>query len=125
VPALLATSDVYVFPSRTEAFPNGLIEGMAAGLPVIASATGGMLELVEHERNGLLVPVGDDAAIARDILDLIADDAKAATLARSARQTIESRYSFERMVGAFEQLYLSELAVSRVGPAAARAALVS
>ena len=125
VPALLAESDVFAFPSRTEAFPNGLIEAMAAGLPSIASATGGILELVEHECNGLLVPVGDDDALARSILDLMGDPDKATRIARAARQTIESRYSFTRMVGAFEQLYLSEFAMSRIGSAAARAAMAS
>jgi glycosyltransferase involved in cell wall biosynthesis len=125
VASLLAASDLYAFPSRTEAFPNGLIEGMAAALPVIASGVGGMLELVEHQRNGLLVPPDDEAALARAILDLMGDETTAAMLAQTARQTIESRYSFERMVAAFEQLYLSELAVSRFGAGAARAALVS
>ena len=121
VPTLLAESDIFAFPSRTEAFPNGLIEAMAAGLPSIASATGGMLELIEHGHNGLLVPVGEDEALARSILDLIGDDDRAARIAHAARQTIESRYSFERMVGAFEQLYLSEIAMSRIGAAAAHA----
>ena len=118
VPALLGESDIFAFPSRTEAFPNGLIEAMAAGLPSIASATGGMLELIEHDHNGLLVPVGEDEALARSILELMGDGGKAARIAHAARQTIESRYSFTKMVGAFEQLYLSQIAMSRIGAAA-------
>ena len=110
VPALLADCDLYAFPSHTEAFPNGLIEGMAAGLPVVASGVGGMLELVEHGQNGLLVPPGDEQALAGALLDVMRDDALANDLAMAARLTIEHRYSFERMVPAFSDLYLTELA---------------
>lgn len=120
VPALLADSDVYAFPSRTEAFPNGLIEGMAAGLPVVASGVGGILELVDDGRNGLLVPADDEHALAVAILRLLADTDMAARLGRAARRTIEERFSFERMVTAFEQLYTSELASSRAGAARLR-----
>ncbi len=119
VPALLAASDLYAFPSRTEAFPNGLIEGMAAGLPVVASRVGGIVELVDHGRNGLLVPADDPGALANGLLDLMANAESAATLGRAARETIAARYSFERMVTAFEDLYASELASRRFGPAPA------
>jgi glycosyltransferase involved in cell wall biosynthesis len=109
VPALLAESDVYAFPSRTEAFPNGLIEAMAAGLPVVASAVGGMLELVEDGRNGRLVAAGDDAALATRILELLTDAPTARQFGEAARATIASRYSFDRMVASFDHLYVSEL----------------
>ena len=120
VPALLAASDLLAFPSRTEAFPNGVIEGMAAGLPVVASGVGGILELVEHGRNGLLVPADDAAALAAAIVQLLNDRAAAARLGGAARTTIEGRYSFERMVASFEELYLSQLATSRFGAARTR-----
>jgi glycosyltransferase involved in cell wall biosynthesis len=109
VAALLATSDVFAFPSRTEAFPNGLIEGMAAGLPVVSSGTGGMLELVDDRRNGLLVPPGDEHALAAALLELMGDPPLANRLGAAARQTIEARYSFDRMVATFTDLYISEL----------------
>jgi glycosyltransferase involved in cell wall biosynthesis len=109
VPALLAESDVFAFPSHTEAFPNGLIEGMAAGLPVVSTAVGGMLELVESRRNGLLVPPGDEHALAAALIELMRDEPLATRLAAEARRTIEARYSFDRMVSTFTDLYLSEL----------------
>ncbi len=109
VAALLATSDLYAFPSRTEAFPNGLIEGMAAGLPVVASGVGGILELVSDRRNGLLVPPDDAAALADALIELMDTPPLADALASAARRTIEARYSFERMVTAFTDLYISEL----------------
>jgi glycosyltransferase involved in cell wall biosynthesis len=110
VPMLLADADVFAFPSRTEAFPNGVIEAMAAGLPVVTSAVGGMLELIEHDRNGLLVPPGDEHALAAAIINVIDRESGADALGRAARATIESRYSFERMVAAFTDLYATELA---------------
>jgi glycosyltransferase involved in cell wall biosynthesis len=109
IAALLASSDVYAFPSRTEAFPNGLIEGMAAGLPVIATGVGGMLELVTHRRNGLLVPPDDERALADALIELMETPVLANALATAARRTIEARYSFDRMVAAFNDLYVSEL----------------
>jgi glycosyltransferase involved in cell wall biosynthesis len=113
VPELLAASDLFVLPSQSEAFPNGLVEAMAAGLPSIASDVGGIPELVQHGRNGLLVPPGDVAALAAALVRLLDDADYARRLGDAARDTIETRYSFERMVTAFEQLYLSELAGSR------------
>lgn len=111
---LLAASDLFVLPSRTEAFPNGLVEGMAAGLPSIASDVGGIPELIQHDRNGLLVPPGDPVALAHAITALLSDELRAAALGHSARTTIESRYSFDRMVAAFESMYVRELAGSRL-----------
>jgi L-malate glycosyltransferase len=109
VPSLLATSDVSAFPSRTEAFPNGLIEAMASGLPVVASGVGGMLELIEHGRNGLLVPPDDEHALASSLVELMQNDGFANELGLAARLTIDRRYSFDRMVRAFTDLYFSEL----------------
>ena len=109
VPQLLHDSDLFVLPSRSEAFPNGVVEAMAVGLPVVASDVGGIPELIEHERNGVLVPVGDAEALARALLRLIDDPARTAELGAAARATIAQGYSFERMVAAFETLYLQML----------------
>jgi glycosyltransferase involved in cell wall biosynthesis len=63
---LLRASDVFAFPSLMEAFPNAVMEAMSHGVPVVASNVGGIPELVTDRRNGLLVPPGDAAALARD-----------------------------------------------------------
>jgi glycosyltransferase involved in cell wall biosynthesis len=112
VPALLASSDLFVLPSRTEAFPNGLVEAMAAALPSVASDVGGIPELIQHGRNGLLVAPGDAPALAQALNALVEDDDRATGLGAAARATIEARYSFDRMVTSFEELYLHELAGS-------------
>ncbi len=104
IPALLASADLFVLPSRSEASPNGVLEAMAAGLPVVASATGGLLEMVDHGRTGLLVPPDDPGRLAAALDSLLKNAALAAGMGRAARTTVAARYSFERMVGAFEDL---------------------
>lgn len=113
VPALLAAADAFVLPSRSEAFPNGAIEAMAAGLPVVASATGGLLDLIEDGRTGLLVRPDDHAALAAAIESLIVSPARASALGAAARDEIARHYSFERMVSGFEELYVSQLGTRR------------
>jgi L-malate glycosyltransferase len=113
VPALLAESDVFVLPSRSEAFPNGAIEAMAAGLPVVASRVGGLLDLVDEGRTGLLVPPDDPAALASAIESLVVSPARAAAIGAAARDEVARRYSFDRMVRSFEDLFLSQLGTPR------------
>ena len=109
VPALLGSAHVFVLPSRSEASPNSVIEAMASGLPVVAAATGGLVEIVEHERTGLLVPADDVQGFAAAINRLLRDRELATRMGRAARVSVAERYSFDRMVDAFEELYVSEL----------------
>jgi glycosyltransferase involved in cell wall biosynthesis len=108
VPRVLAESDLFAFPSRMEASPNAVIEAMAAALPIVASRTGGIPELIAHERTGLLVPPGDERALAAALLRLIDRPDLAARLGAGARQDAEGRFSFDRMAGEFEGLLLDE-----------------
>ena len=109
VAARLADADLFVLPSRSEAFPNAVLEAMAAGLPVVASAVGGILELIDSGRTGLLVPPGEPQPLADALCRLMEDPALAARLGDAGRDEARARYSFDRMVAAFESLYLEEL----------------
>jgi glycosyltransferase involved in cell wall biosynthesis len=109
VPAVLAGADVFVLPSRSEAFPNSIIEAMAAGLPVVASNVGGIPELVSDNRTGRLVPAGDPEALGRALLELLSHPDRVAELGRAGRDRVERTYSFDRMVEQFETLYLATL----------------
>jgi L-malate glycosyltransferase len=109
VPALLAAADAFVLPSRSEAFPNAAIEAMAAGLPVVASAVGGLLDLIEDGRTGLLVPPQDAGALIASLQSLIDAPSRAGAIGRAARAEVQQRYAFDRMVSAFADLYLSGL----------------
>ncbi len=109
VAARLAAADIFVLPSRSEAFPNAVLEAMAAGLPIVASRVGGLCELIDEGTTGLLVPPGDPQPLADRMCRLIADPPHAARMGSAARTAVHARYSFERMVESFESIYLTEL----------------
>jgi len=115
VPQLLRESDVFAFPSFMEASPNALIEAMAAGLPIVATRVGGIPEVIDHERNGLLVAPRDERALAAALLRVIERPGLATQIGDAARRDVESRFSFDRMVGEFQDLFLGELS-ARVAP---------
>jgi glycosyltransferase involved in cell wall biosynthesis len=117
VAALLASSDVFVLPSRSEACPNSVLEAMAAGLPIVATRVGGVPELIESGATGLLVEADRPAELATALLDLMDQPQRAANLGRAAREAAERRFSFDRMVSTFEHLYLSELTSRASQPA--------
>jgi glycosyltransferase involved in cell wall biosynthesis len=89
--------------------PNAVLEAMAAGLPVIATAVGGIGEVLEDRRTGLLVAPGDPAVLADRICQLMAVPVLAQALGIAARAEVTERYSFPRMVGAFDEVYRMEL----------------
>jgi glycosyltransferase involved in cell wall biosynthesis len=109
VPARMADGDIFALPSRSEAFPNAVLEAMAGGLPVIASGVGGIVELIEDGVTGLLVSPDDAPSLADRICRLMNDPSLASRLGNAARAEALARYSFDRMVAAFESLYLTEL----------------
>jgi L-malate glycosyltransferase len=109
VPQLLASATVSVMPSLNEALSNVLLESMAAGVPVVATRVGGTPEAIEDGVNGLLVPPADPNALANAICHLLAEPERARRLGRAARESINERFSIDRMVSATEELYLSLL----------------
>jgi L-malate glycosyltransferase len=109
IPAILASADVFVLPSRSEALPNSVIEAMASGLPVVASNVGGIPELVEDGKTGRLVPAGDSQALASAIVGLLEHPEQAAEFGMAGRRRITALCSFDRMVDQFETLYLREI----------------
>ena len=105
VPELLAGFDVFAFPSRFEGLCLAVIEAQAAGVPVVATPVGGIRETVVDGETGLLVPVGDPAALAAAVCRLLEDSELSARLAAEARSRVRERYSVERMVEQTLRLY--------------------
>jgi glycosyltransferase involved in cell wall biosynthesis len=87
---LLAASDVLVLPSHHEGVPMAILEAMAYGLPVIATPVGGIPDVVQHGREGLLVEAGDQAALTTALARMVAEPALRASWGRAARATAES-----------------------------------
>ncbi len=105
VRALLRAFDVFVISSVIEGMPNVVLEALAVERPVVATAVGGIPEIVSHERSGLLVSPGDPAALAAGVLRVLDDPREAAAFGAEGRRTVESQFSVDTMVGRFTALY--------------------
>jgi glycosyltransferase involved in cell wall biosynthesis len=110
VPRLLSTLDVLAHTSvEPEPFGLVIIEGMAAGLPVIATRAGGAAEAVADGITGLLVPPGDAMALAQAVVHLVGDRARAEALGRAARRRAQDIFTVDRFVQGVCNLYDSIL----------------
>ncbi|MGH8177836.1 MAG: TIGR03088 family PEP-CTERM/XrtA system glycosyltransferase [Steroidobacter sp.] len=105
VAELMQALDIFVLGSQREGISNTVLEAMATGLPVIASATGGNLELVESGVTGKLVPPGDSAALANAIRSYVEDDSTRLAHGAAARARAEQVYSLGGMVNRYRELY--------------------
>jgi succinoglycan biosynthesis protein ExoA len=110
---LLPGVDILVNPSLSEQMPNVVMEGMAAELPIVATAVGAVSELAGEDKTIKLIPPGKSLAIAQEVLDLLKRPEQAAVLARSARRRMQQTFSFARQQEAFHALYAELLAGSR------------
>ncbi|HXB70787.1 MAG TPA: glycosyltransferase [Candidatus Acidoferrales bacterium] len=106
----LAASDVFLLSSDWEGHPLGAMEAMACGLPVIATAVGGVPEVVESGLHGLLVPPGDAVALTGAMRFLLERPQERAAMAQASRRRAAADFSLERMVRAYDELYRTRLA---------------
>ncbi|MFE0510984.1 glycosyltransferase family 4 protein [Streptomyces sp. NPDC058964] len=91
-----AKADVVLVPSALESFGNVAVEGLAAGRPVLATAVGGLPEIVEHGVNGFLFPAGDAAALAAWAGHLLSDPAKATVMGAQGARAVRARFGKDR-----------------------------
>jgi sugar transferase (PEP-CTERM/EpsH1 system associated) len=105
VAELLNALDIYVLPSVAEGLSNSLLEAMATGLPAIATAVGGNVEVIEPGESGLLFPVGDSAALAEHLCLIERRVETRKKLAYGALQRITGTFSIQAMIHQYERLY--------------------
>lgn len=110
IPRLLSLSDVYVNSSVFEGMSNTILEAMAAGKPVVASAVGGNAEIVQDGVTGLLFPVGDERGLAEEMLKLLRDRCLRLRMGQAARGDVERKHQISVMVNTYSGLYQELLA---------------
>jgi glycosyltransferase involved in cell wall biosynthesis len=115
IPDLLAVCDLFVLPSLFEGLPLAVLEAMAAGRPVVATAVGGTDEAVLEGESGLLVPPGDPPALAAAITAILDSPRLARRLGDAGRARVRQEFGVQRMIGAVANVYedLLERAGSR------------
>lgn len=116
VPDVMRGLDCFALPSLAEGISNTILEAMASGLPVVATAVGGNPELLVDGQTGELVPPGDVETMAASIAGLASDPARAAAMGAAGRQRAEQCFSLPAMVGAYRQLYDRLLAERHTTP---------
>lgn len=122
IPAVLGQSDVFVLSSDWEGLPVVGIEAMAAARPSVMTDVGGVRDMIDSGRSGLVVPPGDAPALAEALLGLLRDDDARLAMGLAARERVRHDFSITAVTAQYEQLF--DTMVSRV-PAGARRASVS
>jgi glycosyltransferase involved in cell wall biosynthesis len=92
---LYQNATVFAFPSYYEGLPGSLLEAMACQLPIVATEVPGNIELIEHGKNGILVPSRDSSALFRAVMDLLENPDKGENLGKKARRTIENKFTWD------------------------------
>jgi glycosyltransferase involved in cell wall biosynthesis len=105
VPTLLAGSDLFVLPSRDDAFPAVLLEAMAAEVPIVATNVGGVGEIIDSTAVGSLVPPRDPAALAAEIVHLLQDRERRQSMGVAARRRVAEHFSMQRWVDTLTLAY--------------------
>jgi glycosyltransferase involved in cell wall biosynthesis len=102
---LLAAIDLFVLPSLSEGLPISLLEAMAAGKPVLASAVGGILEVVENDDFGVLVPPADPSALAESIIKLFYSKDRMSNMANKAKSMVKEHFCSSKMAHQYLTIY--------------------
>lgn len=109
VPDVMRALDCFVLPSLAEGVSNTILEAMASGLPVVATAVGGNVELVDHGRTGCLVRGEDAEAMATALVELWRHPERRTAMGSASRAAVEQRFSMQAMVSSYQRVYDSQL----------------
>ncbi len=105
IPDCLRMMDIYVQPSLFENISNSVLEAMAAGLPVISTHVGGIQEILDHNRSGLIVELGNHQSMTEALDFLINDVKQRKSMGEQARRNVTDFFSIEKMVLDYETIY--------------------
>ncbi|MHA2052080.1 MAG: glycosyltransferase family 4 protein [Candidatus Hodarchaeales archaeon] len=106
---LYRESNVFILPSYYEGFPNVILEAMSCGLPTIATNVGGIPEIVQHQKNGLLIPPRNSTAITNALTKILTDESLISDMGKNARYETEKKYSWEHISNKYLKVYSSLL----------------
>ncbi len=101
----MSCSDLFVFPSEYESFGLAALEAMSCQMPVLASAAGGLPEVIDHGVTGYLAPMGDVATMAKEAIEVLKNPEKAKTVGDAARQKVVDCYLPDSVIPQYERLY--------------------
>lgn len=104
----------FVLPSLAEGISNTILEAMASGLPVIATAVGGNADLVAHGQTGYIVPPADSKQLADQLVELATSPERACSLGQAGRQRVQSHFSMQAMVATYQRVYDQQLRRVRI-----------
>ncbi|HEX2952202.1 MAG TPA: glycosyltransferase family 4 protein [Armatimonadota bacterium] len=107
IPAFLSTLDIFMLTSHRETFGLSVVEAMSQAVPVVATRVGGVPEIIDDEKNGLLAEPGNPQDIADKVIRLLKDPEFAKQMAEAGNTSVRSRFTAERMVGETVALYTS------------------
>ena len=110
IASTLVTFDLFVSSARSEPFGLSIVEAMAAGVPVIATASEGAREIIDASQTGLLVPIGDVEAMAKAVTSLLDDISERERLSQNAETAVRERFSLDQMVTKTEKIYAEVVA---------------
>ncbi|MBK9574218.1 MAG: TIGR03088 family PEP-CTERM/XrtA system glycosyltransferase [Rhodoferax sp.] len=102
----------FALPSLAEGISNTILEAMASGLPVIATAVGGNADLVHQPDTGVVVPAANVEAMARELVRLANDPARSLKMGQAGRQRVLDRFSMQAMISTYQNVYDSQLRAS-------------
>ena len=115
IPAYLSASDIFIGPSivaknqDTEGFGMVFIEAMACGLPIVATAVGGISDIIKDNKNGFIVKEKNEGAIASAIIKLLHDESLRERLGQAGRITVEEKFTWESITSKYYEAYLEVL----------------
>ncbi len=101
--------DVFALTSRSEGMPQAVLEASIAGLPIVATRVGGLPEVIEDGRTGILVEPHDPATLSRALIQLLLQKEKAREMGQAARRLVESRFHIRRMAQVYHQHFIEIL----------------